>query len=77
MNVYAAWGLVLPKDTAKEIVDWYVTNFSNAIISKEAQQFFDNNLMFTDERELTPQGFKNSMMQLRKQWIPVVSKLNI
>lgn len=77
MNVYAAWGLVLPKDTAKEIVDWYVANFSNAIISKEAQQFFDNNLMFADERELTPAGFKNSMLQLRKQWIPVISKLNI
>ena len=77
MNVYAAWGIILPKDTPKEIVDWYVTNFSTAILSKDAQQFFDNNLMFTDERELTPLGFKNSMMQLRKQWIPVISKLNI
>jgi tripartite-type tricarboxylate transporter receptor subunit TctC len=77
MNVYAAWGIILPKGTPKEIVDWYVTNFSTTIVSKEAQQFFDNNLMFIDERELTPQGFKNSMMQLRKQWIPVISKLNI
>lgn len=76
MNVYAAWGLILPKDTPKEIVDWYVTNFSTAILSKEAQQFFDNNLMFSDAKELTPAGFKNSMMQLRKQWIPVISKLN-
>lgn len=77
MNVYAAWGLVLPKDTPKDIIDWYVTNFSSVILSKEAQQFFDNNLMFSDERELNPAGFKNSMMQLRKQWIPVISKLNI
>lgn len=76
MNVYAAWGLILPKDTAKDIVDWYVNNFSNVIASKEAQQFFDNNLMFSDAKELTPAGFKNSMMQLRKQWIPVISKLN-
>jgi hypothetical protein len=31
--------------------------------------------MFVDEQELTPNGFKESMTALRKQWIPVLEKL--
>jgi hypothetical protein len=31
--------------------------------------------MFADEKELTPLGFKRSMTDLRKQWIPVIEKL--
>jgi tripartite-type tricarboxylate transporter receptor subunit TctC len=74
-SVYAAWGIVLPKNTPSDIVDWYVKNFSTAIKSAEAQQFFTNNLMFSVDAELTPTGFKNSMAQLRKQWIPVIKSL--
>ena len=72
MNVYAAWGIILPKGTDPEIQKWYVDNFSKVIKSPEAKQFFDNNYMFFDERELTPNGFKNSMMQLRTQWVPIL-----
>lgn len=72
MNVYAAWGIILPKDTAPEIVKWYSDNFSRAIRSSDAKQFFEMNYMFFDERELTPNGFRSSMMQLRDQWIPIL-----
>ena len=72
MNVYAAWGIILPKGTDPEIQKWYVDNFAKVIKSQEAKQFFDNNYMFFDERELTPSGFKNSMMQLRTQWVPIL-----
>lgn len=75
MNVYAGWSIILPKDTNKEIVDWYVSNFSQAINSLEAQQFFDANLMFSDNRLTNPKGTKEDMMKLRKQWIPIVSKM--
>lgn len=74
-NVYAAWGIILPKNTPKEIVDWYTTTFASAIRSTEAQRFFSNNLMFSNESELTPKGFENSMKQLRKQWIPIIEHL--
>ena len=76
-NVYAAWGIILPKDTPKEIVKWYVDTFAKAIRSPEAQRFFSNNLMFSTDSELTPQGFEASMKQLRKQWIPVLSSLPV
>jgi tripartite-type tricarboxylate transporter receptor subunit TctC len=72
MNVYAAWGIILPKGTDPVIQKWYVDNFSKVIKSPEAKQFFDNNYMFFDEHELTPIGFKNSMIQLRTQWVPIL-----
>jgi hypothetical protein len=56
---------------------WYVDNFARAIRSPEAQTFFENNYMFADERELTPDGFKRSMTDLRKLWVPVLEKLSI
>ena len=74
-SVYAAWGIILPKKTPADIVDWYVKNFAGVVKSAEAQQFFSNNLMFSVDAELTPTGFKNSMEQLRKQWIPVIKSL--
>jgi tripartite-type tricarboxylate transporter receptor subunit TctC len=77
MNVYAGWSIILPKGTNKEIVDWYVKNFSQAINSPEAQQFFDSNLMFSDARLTNPKGAKEDMMKLRQQWIPIISKLNL
>jgi tripartite-type tricarboxylate transporter receptor subunit TctC len=76
MNVYAGWSIILPKGTDKEIINWYVKNFSQAINSPEAQQFFDANLMFSDNRLTNPKGTKEDMMNLRKQWIPIISKLN-
>jgi tripartite-type tricarboxylate transporter receptor subunit TctC len=76
MNVYAGWGIILPKGTPAEIQKWYSENFSKAIRSPEAQQFFEQNYMFYDEKELTPEGFKRSMVELRKQWIPVLDKLS-
>jgi len=77
MNVYAAWGIILPKSTDQDIVKWYVENFSRTIRSAEAKKFFDQNYMFIDERELTPTGFKNSMGQLREQWIPILQNFKI
>jgi tripartite-type tricarboxylate transporter receptor subunit TctC len=77
MNVYAAWGIILPKGTPKDIQDWYVDIFSKAIKTPEAKEFFDKNYMFIDERELTPAGFKNSTTQLRKQWVPILQTFKI
>lgn len=75
MHVYAAWGIILPKNTDKEIIDWYVTNFTNAIRSNEGQRFLRENLMFAEPKEQTPQGFKASMMQLREKWVPIIKEV--
>lgn len=75
MNVYAAWGIIFPKGTPQVIVDWYVKEFTAAIKSPESKRFFNDNLMFVAEQELTPKGFRDSMSRLRAQWIPVIEKL--
>jgi tripartite-type tricarboxylate transporter receptor subunit TctC len=75
MNVYAAWGIIFPKGTNQEIIDWYVTVFRNAINSNEGRQFIKDNLMFAEIKEQTPVGFKASMMSLRKQWIPIINEV--
>jgi tripartite-type tricarboxylate transporter receptor subunit TctC len=77
MNVYAAWGIILPKGTPSVIREWYVTEFSKAIKSPEAKEFFSKNYMFTDPKELTPDGFKSSMMHLREQWIPILKDFKL
>jgi len=75
MNVYAAWGIIFPKGTNKEIINWYVNNFRAAINSPEGKQFVKDNLMFTDPNEQTPSGFETSMMELRKRWIPIIKEV--
>jgi|LauGreDrversion4_2_1035121.scaffolds.fasta_scaffold83412_2 tripartite-type tricarboxylate transporter receptor subunit TctC len=72
LNVYAAWGIVFPKGTSKEAINWYVNNFTSVIRSPEGQQFMKNNLMFAEPKEHTPDGFKTSMMRLRDQWVPII-----
>lgn len=75
-NVYAGWGIVLPRGTPPEIVKWYTDNFVRAIRGTEAQQFFADNLMFVEERELTPQGYKTSMLALRRVWLPIAQRMD-
>ena len=75
MSVYAAWGIIFPKGTNQDVIDWYVTVFRNAINSTEGRQFIKDNLMFAEIKEQTPVGFKASMMALRKQWIPIINEV--
>ena len=75
--VNAGWVIVLPKGTPKEIVQWYVDTFVPVIKSKEAQEFFDRNLMTVNESQLGPTGAKNGMMRLRDKWTPIVKRMKV
>lgn len=76
LYVYAGWGILLPRGTDPEIVRWYTDNFSQAIRSDTSRRFFQENLMFIDERELTPQGYRDSMMRLRRVWLPIAQNMD-
>jgi tripartite-type tricarboxylate transporter receptor subunit TctC len=76
LHVYAGWGILLPKGTPTEITTWYTENFVRAIRSEQSRRFFEENLMFIDERELTPEGYQSSMMRLRKTWLPIAQSMN-
>jgi tripartite-type tricarboxylate transporter receptor subunit TctC len=75
-NVYAGWGILLPKHTPPEVIAWYTDNFVRAIRSDAAQKFFADNLMFVEERELTPKGYRDSMLALRRVWLPIAQSMD-
>jgi tripartite-type tricarboxylate transporter receptor subunit TctC len=76
LNVYAGWGILLPRNTPREIAQWYTENFRTAIRSEKAQRYFQENLMFVEERELTPEGYRTSMLDLRRVWLPIAEKMD-
>jgi tripartite-type tricarboxylate transporter receptor subunit TctC len=76
LHVYAGWGILLPKGTPPEIIKWYTENFVNAIRSDQSRRFFSENLMFVDERELTPEGYRRNMMELRRVWLPIAQNMD-
>jgi tripartite-type tricarboxylate transporter receptor subunit TctC len=75
LHVYAGWGILLPKNTAPEIAQWYTDNFRESIKGERAQRFFQDNLMFVEQRELTPEGYRKSMQDLRQIWLPIAQKM--
>lgn len=76
LHVYAGWSILLPKNTPAGVQKWYVDNFAAAIRSEQSRKFFEDNLMFPDERDLTPEGHRRNMMELRRIWLPVAQKMD-
>lgn len=77
INVYAAWSIELPKGTPQEVVDWYQRQFSTAVRSKEYKQWCDQNVVFYEEAELTPEGLHKQMVSLRETFLPVLQKIDL
>ena len=66
--VQGMWNITLPKDTPKEVVDWYVTNFNKAIKSENVQKYFRENYMVT-AKDLNPEQSKRAIQQLRLNYL--------
>ena len=77
INVYAAWAIVLPPNTAKDIVDWYVKVFAAAARSEQYKKWTDGQVVFVEEKELTPAGLRRQMETLRKTFIPVLETVKL
>lgn len=77
IDVFAAWAMVLPPNTPQEIVQWYLDAFTAAVKSPEIKHYYDDNLIFVEEKDLTPAGFSRSIEQLRGVWIPFSQKVNL
>jgi tripartite-type tricarboxylate transporter receptor subunit TctC len=76
LEVYVGVSILLPPNTSQEIQKWYVTHFSSAIKSEQSRRFFEENLMFADEQDLTPDGHRRNMMALRQKWLPIAQKMD-
>jgi tripartite-type tricarboxylate transporter receptor subunit TctC len=72
--VNAMWNITLPKNTPKEIVDWYVETFGRAIRSENVHRFFEENYMIA-ATDLDPKTAKKELDTLRKEYLPMSLKL--
>jgi tripartite-type tricarboxylate transporter receptor subunit TctC len=77
INVMAAWALTLPPNTPADIVEWYTREFAIAIRSPEIKQYYEDNLISYDPKQLTPQGFDKHIIILRKEYMPLANEIKI
>lgn len=72
--VNAMWNITLPKNTPKEVVDWYVRTFSTAIRSENVRRYFEQNYMLA-ATDLDPKTAKKELDALRSEYLPMSLKL--
>jgi tripartite-type tricarboxylate transporter receptor subunit TctC len=77
LKVYAGWIVVLPPQTPDTIVNWYVDRFSRAILSKEYQDWAEQNYIIIDRNELNPQGVMAYAEELRTSFAPIVRNIRV
>jgi tripartite-type tricarboxylate transporter receptor subunit TctC len=77
LKVYAGWIVVLPPQTPNVIVDWYVDRFSQAILSKEYQEWAEQNYIITDRDELSPRGVMAYAEELRTAFTPIARNIKV
>jgi tripartite-type tricarboxylate transporter receptor subunit TctC len=67
-------GIVLPKDTPKDIIVYYRKLFGSAVNTKAYQDFLKEIHWYDDLK--TPEHFQTFITESSKKWIPVAKKLN-
>lgn len=77
IDIFAAWAIILPPNTPQEIVDWYLKVLTPALRSAAIKRYYDDNLIFIDEQEVTPAGFSKGIENLRSVWIPLSKQVNL
>ena len=74
VEVMAMWNITVPKDTPKDVVDWYVATFSKAIKSEPVKKYFDENYM-TAAPDLNPTDAKKVIEDLRNRYLATAISL--
>jgi tripartite-type tricarboxylate transporter receptor subunit TctC len=72
--VNAMWSITLPRNTPRDVADWYVAAFGQAIRSDAVKQYFDENYIVT-ATDLDPKTAKKQMDDLRSEYLPMALKL--
>ncbi len=75
-NATVDWGVVLPKGTPNEVLDWYAVEFNKALSDEKVQEFFAKNFFFVSDPALrTPKAFASWVTEQRKKNAPVVNEV--
>jgi tripartite-type tricarboxylate transporter receptor subunit TctC len=76
-NATVDWGVVLPKGTSNEVLDWYAKEFGKALDDEKIKSYFSSNFFFVSDPSLrTPKSFASWVTEQRKKNIPVVNEVN-
>jgi tripartite-type tricarboxylate transporter receptor subunit TctC len=65
---YSSWGIGLPKDTPKEINDWFREKFIKALQSDEIKSFFVSRDLVIRQNELTEAGYTKGVAADREKF---------
>ena len=68
-------GLLMPKDTPQEIVQWYEREFAKALDSPEVKEVFAKNLMFTNRSLQNGRAFKAFVESEEARYKSIVDKV--
>jgi tripartite-type tricarboxylate transporter receptor subunit TctC len=63
------WGLMLPKDTAPDVVAWYQTVFARQLISQEARERRQELLIDLDKNMLTPSAWRREIIRQQNLYL--------
>lgn len=74
VEVMAMWNVSVPKNTPKEIVDWYTNVISKSIKSQNVKKYFDENYM-TAAKDLNPADARKNVDDLRNRYLPLAEKV--
>jgi tripartite-type tricarboxylate transporter receptor subunit TctC len=68
-------GIILPKNTNKSIVDWYVIEFNRALLNKDVQDKLGALNMFVNKNLTTSQGFSDWAYSQEKKFTPLIDQI--
>jgi tripartite-type tricarboxylate transporter receptor subunit TctC len=72
IDVTLVWGIALPKDTPKEVLDWYAKVFKEAQNDPAVKEAFDKNRYFPVDGLQTPESFTAYVMGQQKHHSKIV-----
>lgn len=71
-NIVVPWGLILPKDTSPEALNWYSDKFKQAINQPGVRENLAKSYIFINNDLLSPKSFKENVFEQHKEYKAVV-----
>jgi tripartite-type tricarboxylate transporter receptor subunit TctC len=75
-DVVVPWGLILPKNTSAEVLNWYSDKFKQAIKEPGVQENLSKGFIFIREDLQTPKAFSDYVLNQYKEHRSVVEIIN-
>lgn len=75
LAIPADWGLMLPANTAPEVVEWYSREFRRALQTSKTQVAYEKNLLSVMDDALTPDAFRDYVKKTERFYQPVVEQI--